>query len=199
MSMKHRPALGAVLLATAFLAGGCFNREFFDKTTIESYNLSEGDLKDIQYYTTSTLTLEYENTRSRSVVTSGNRVENEKENFVNLIVKPGETKGKAISVGANEIVIDVSHGLNLGFRPTRVSPDGRYLLDSINGQPVRHNGTILYRGKMYRVLFGEYASGNTFKRMDRPQLQYDLRSVQKHRRKVEVVEGSEPDAARRRS
>lgn len=188
-----------VVLCSVVVLAGCFRKAYFDSSTIETYGLTDNDLKAIQYFTTTPFILEYENISTDSVITRTNRVQNERERFTNLIVSREETPGRAVQVGAEEIVIDVAHGLHLGFRPAPSDPARRFFLDSINGQPVKHNGTILYRGRMFKVLFGEYLGGNRFKKAERPQLMYDLRSVLKHRREVEEVKGSEPALDFRRS
>ncbi len=178
---------------------GCFRRAYFDSSTIEKYGLTDHDLMSIQYFTTTPFILEHENVSTDSRITRSNRVQNEQEKYTNLIVSREETPGRAIQVGAEEIVIDVAHGLHLGFRPAPSDPARRFFLDSINGQPVKHNGTIMYRGRMFKVLFGEYLGGSRFKKTERPQLMYDLRSVLKHRKEVEEVKGSEPATKVRRS
>ena len=64
-----------------------------------------------------------------------------------------------------------------------------YYLQTINEQPVEHNGTIHFRGNYYKVIFGTVASDRTVEVLGRPRLLYEVSSVERYRREREEITG----------
>jgi len=75
----------------------------FTEELIQQYGLSNDDLKNLQYYTSSDITLQHELTSGRSEVTSGHILKSQQGKLIEEIDIVSGTLGVAFYVQANKL------------------------------------------------------------------------------------------------
>ena len=186
--MKKNIYFSLAFMAIIILFNGCSSIENFVRDTPFVHKLSKEDIKNIQYYISSGMVLEYKEVESESKVSGDNKVKkNEKVYKKDVVIFPN-TPGIATDVIDDAIYIQFSDDITLGFIPEDELSDSPYTVFSINGIEIKDGYSIRFRGADYTVHFGSYENG-IFAAGNTPKLQYKLSYNQKHKQDSETIKG----------
>lgn len=183
--MQVRRVLGilGLLGLQAILAAGCNLPVPFTQELRNEYDLTEEQLRHIQYYVSGPLTLRRELATDEATVTPGHQVRIVKEHRVEEIIIGRGTPGIAERVTADslDVSFEKGHHITFGCKTTdddgKERSEGRYLLYAKGWQEDR--GKVTYGGKTFYVVG---SSGDVH-------LLVDLRKIKSSKKDTRRVKG----------
>ncbi len=189
--MKKRKML---IFGTLFLLG-CSNMYTFISETPKIHDLTEEELKLVQFYISTPVSLVLEEDNSKSVVTSDKKIGMEKEVYEKDILIDKNTPGilKDFSEDSSEIIIRFADDIEIGFKPESDFSKAPYIFYSFNGQKAGNNTEVEFRGIKWNLKFGKtidsFNARRRFVSYEMPMLLYEFTSKLKEKHESEKVKG----------
>ena len=119
--------------------------------------MSDEELKFVQFYIDSPVTLEYIECRIRCKCNSRKQDKEFQFNIRKRIIIDRETPGIAVYVKTNsEVKIKFDEDLVLTFHPKNSESRSEFLLSEFNNEPINNNDKIYFRDSKYTIKYGKY-------------------------------------------
>jgi hypothetical protein len=186
--MKKNNLSCLLVFLTAILFTGCGQIKFFERNTQLAYNLSNEDVKNIQYYISSGIMLRHKEVEASSKVTGSNKIKKDEDVYQKNVIIFSNTPGIATDVQQDIIYVQFSDDIILTFKPESDLPEAAYTIFSINGEEITDGGSIKFRGSDYTVHFGDYKEG-VFYPGGIPKLQFKLSYSLDKKQDNEIIKG----------
>src|SRR5512134_2415162 len=160
-STKERKWMAAAcLLAAPLAASGCAsNRVAFTQPLRVQYDLSAEELKNLQYYLSSDVTLQRGFRSEEGEVSGSHRLVRKEGGLVEQVIVRAGTPGIATEVGETSLAVSFEPGASLffGTPPSDRDPDRKYKLSAKRWED--DYGELEYNGKTFYAVDG---SGRAF-------------------------------------
>src|ERR1700679_4194524 len=114
----------AVTALLALATAGCRSFIPFTQELRDQNNLSEADLRNLQYYVSSTITLRREVGSTGPLVTGNHKLIVVGGKTVEEIVVESYTPGICVGVGPHTLAVSFAQGASLDFSPAGFTPGG---------------------------------------------------------------------------
>ena len=183
MKMSGRTTIVMLTLGSLFLAAGCEIPIPFTQQIRNEYELTDDQLRQIQYYVSGPLTLRRELATDEATVTPGHQVRIIKEHRVEEIIIGRGTPGVAERSTADSLDVSFEEGRHITFgcksgdADSVERSDGKYMLYALGWQDDR--GKISYAGKTFYVVNN---SGEVH-------LLVNLREIKKFKKDTRYIKG----------
>ena len=178
--MVWKSALSAALLLPALLAAGCAHqRVAFTQDLRTHYDLKDGDLKNLQYYVSSDITLQRDFRREEGEISKSHKLVMKEGGLTEEVVIRSGTAGIATEVGDTFLAVSFEPGASLlfGSPPDDRDPERKYKLSARRWTD--YYGEIAYEGKIYYAIEGSR----------RAYLEVDVESLDAVEKKKKVLPG----------
>lgn len=144
-----------LILSSLLFISSCSPMEIFTNFTKAKFSLTNEDLKYVQYYLTTTVTLNrMQMTRSAGVEKDKNSLTSTSNILMQQIVIDEATQGAALNVEDNKLSVLFDKDLSFTFEPKNYDNDTPYILTEINNRQIFQSGdTVFYSGKSYIASF----------------------------------------------
>jgi hypothetical protein len=145
----------AALLAVTFSAAGCASqRVAFTHGIRTQHDLESGELKNLQYYVSSDITLERDFRREEREISKSHKLVTKEGGLVEQVVIRAGTPGIAKEVGDTSLAVSFEPGASLSFSspPTDRDPERKYKLSARRWTD--YYGEIVYDGKTFYAVEG---------------------------------------------
>ena len=145
----------AAILAVSLVAAGCApQRVAFTQGIRTHYDLGGEELKNLQYYVSSDITLQREFRREEGGISKSHTLVTKEGGLVEQVVIRAGTPGIATEVGDTALSVSFEPGSSLmfGSPPTDRDPERKYRL--LAKQWTGDAGEILYDGKVFYAVEG---------------------------------------------
>ena len=145
----------AAILAVSFVVAGCTaNRVAFTRGIRAQYELKSGDLKKLQYYVSSDITLQREFLREESEISKSHSLVRKETGIAEKVIIRARTPGVATEVGDTFIAVSFEPGESLvfGSPPTDRDPERKYKL--LAKRWTDAYGEVDYGGKTFYAVEG---------------------------------------------
>lgn len=186
--MKKTQLNCITVFITAILLTGCSQIKFFERNTQLAYNLSNEEVKNIQYYISSGIMLRHKEVEAHSKVTGSNKIKKDEDVYQKNVIIFSNTPGIATDVQQDIIYVQFSDDITLAFKPESDLPEAAYTIFSINGEEINDGCSIKFRNSDYTVHFGDYQEG-VFYAGGIPKLQFKLSYSLDKKQESEVIKG----------
>jgi hypothetical protein len=156
----RKKALAAALLAASLAVSGCASqRVAFTQHLRTQYDLTGGELKKLQYYISSDITLQRGFRSEEGEVSGGHTLVRKEGGLVEQVIVRAGTPGIATEVGETSLAVSFEPGTSLffGSPPSDRDPDRKYKLSAKRWE--EQYGELVYGGKTYYAVEG---SGQAF-------------------------------------
>ncbi len=150
---------GAAILAFSLLVAGCAPRQIaFTRGIRAYYELGSDDLKNLQYYVSSDITLQREFVREEGEVSKGHTLVAKESGLVEQVIVRAGTPGVATEVGDTYLSVSFEPGASLvfGSPASDRDPERKYKLLANRWTPAY--GEIAYGGKTFYAVGGSRAA-----------------------------------------
>lgn len=143
--------LGSGLLSFSGCAPG---RVAFTQSLREQYALSEEDLKNLQYYVSSDVTLQREFRSEEGLVSPTHRLVRKEGGLREEVILRSDTPGIAVKVGPTSLAVGFEPGASLVFGSPESDrdPERKYRLSAKRWED--HYGELEYGGKTWYAVEG---------------------------------------------
>ena len=144
-----------VLLAGSLSVAGCApQRVAFTQGIRTHYDLGSEELKNLQYYVSSDVTLQRDFRREEGEISKSHKLVTKEGGLVEEVVIPAGTPGIATEVGETSLSVSFEPGSSLifGSPPTDRDPERKYKLSA--KQWSDYYGEIVYDGKTFYAVEG---------------------------------------------
>jgi hypothetical protein len=179
MATNFRPLVVFLASVIALAFPSCAKKELFRNSTPMDYQLSQEDLRLVQYYITSNVVLKRTERKKETGVTNSNILKAEESIYSKEITVDAATAGAAVKVTPRRLSIAFERGLVMDFAPMDDRPTTPYSLIAVNGTPISKSGeAVLYQGRDYLLTFGTY-----------PMLNYKFTTTLNEKKDKESVKG----------
>ena len=145
----------AVLLAVTFSAAGCASqRVAFTQGIRTQYDLESEELKNLQYYVSSDITLQRDFRREEGEISKSHKLVKKEGGLMEQVVIHAGTPGIATEVGATSLAVSFEPGASLifGSPPSDRDPERKYKLSAKRWTD--YYGEIVYDGKTFYAVEG---------------------------------------------
>ncbi len=149
----------AAILAFSFAVAGCATQQVaFTRGFRAQYDLGTEDLKNLQYYLSSDITLQREFLREDGEISKGHELVRREWGLVERVIVRARTPGIATEVGETYLAVSFEPGASLlfGSPPTDRDPERKYKL--LANRWTGGYGEIVYGGNMYYAVEGSGAA-----------------------------------------
>ncbi len=149
----------AAILAVSFSLAGCATQQVaFTRGLRGHYELSSEDLKNLQYYLSSDITLQREFLREEGEVSKSHKLVAKESGLVEQVIIRARTPGVATEVGDTYLAVTFEPGMSLvfGSPPTDRDPERKYKL--LANRWTDTYGEIVYGGKTFYAVEGSRAA-----------------------------------------
>jgi len=156
----RKKVLAAALLAASLAVSGCASqRVAFTQHLRTQYDLTGEDLKRLQYYLSSDVTLQREFRSEEGEVSGSHTLVRKEGGLVEQVVVRAGTPGIATEAGETSLAVSFEPGVSLffGSPPADRDPDRKYKLSAKRWED--HYGELEYGGKTFYAVEG---SGRAF-------------------------------------
>ncbi len=144
-----------LFLALTFSAAGCApQRVAFTQGIRSQYALGSEELKKLQYYVSSDITLQRDFRREEGEISKSHKLVRKEGGLLEEVVIPAGTPGIATEVGETSLAVSFEPGSSLifGSPPTDRDPERIYRLSAKRWAD--YYGEILYDGKIFYAVEG---------------------------------------------
>jgi len=148
-----------VILAVSFAMAGCATQQVaFTRGIRTQYDLGSEDLKNLQYYVSSDITLQREFLREEGEISKSHKLVTKEWGLLEQVVVRARTPGVATEVGDTYLEVSFEPGMSLvfGSPPTDWDPEGKYKL--LANRWTGTYGEIVYGGKIFYAVEGSGAA-----------------------------------------
>ena len=148
-------AAAALLAVVAFSTAGCASqRVAFTQGIRTQYDLESGELKNLQYYVSSDITLQRDFRREEREISKGHKLVTKEGGLVEQVVIHAGTPGIATEVDATSLAVSFEPGASLTFgsSPTDRDPERKYKLSA--SRWTDYYGVVAYDGKTFYAVEG---------------------------------------------
>ena len=147
-----------VLAVSAALSGCATHRVAFTQGIRAQYDLGNEDLKNLQYYVSSDITLQREFRREEGEVSATHKLVAKESGLVDQVIVRAGTPGIATEVDNTFVAVSFEPGVSLmfGSPPTDWDHERRYKLVARRWTPAY--GELEYGGKIYHAVEGSRAA-----------------------------------------
>ncbi len=149
----------AALLAVSFTVAGCATYQVaFTRGIRTQYDLGAEDLKNLQYYLSTDITLQREFLREEGEISTSHRLVAMESGLVEQVIVRARTPGIATEVGDTYLAVSFEPGVSLvfGSPPADRDPQRKYKL--LANRWDRGYGEIIYGGKTFYAVDGSRAA-----------------------------------------
>ena len=161
--MRSRPPAFDALKTCAFLvmvagflslAGCAPQRVAFTQGLRTQYNLGSEDLKNLQYYVSSDITLQRDFRQEEREISTGHKLVTKEGGLVEEVLIRAGTPGIATEVGETSLAVSFEPGSSLmfGSPPTDQDPERKYKLSAKRWTD--YYGETVYDGKIFYAVEG---------------------------------------------
>jgi hypothetical protein len=152
------PFAAALVVVSVALAGCATNRVAFTQGIRTQYDLGNEDLKNLQYYVSSDITLQREFRSEEGEVSQTHKLVAKESGLVDQVIIRAGTPGIATQVEDTFLAVSFEPGVSLmfGSPPTDWDPERRYKLLAKRWTPTF--GEIDYGGKTFQAVEGSRAA-----------------------------------------
>jgi hypothetical protein len=144
-----------VLVAGSLSLAGCApQRVAFTQGIRTQYGLGGEDLKNLQYYVSSDITLQRDFRREEGEISKSHKFVTKEGGLLEEVVIPAGTPGVATEVGETSLAVSFEPGSSLifGSPPTDRDPERKYRLSAKRWAD--YYGEIVYDGKIFYAVEG---------------------------------------------
>jgi hypothetical protein len=140
----------AVILAGSLGAAGCAHQRIAFTQGIRShYNLESEELKNLQYFLSSDVTLQREFRREEGEISKTHKLVMKEGGLVEQVVIRAGTPGIATEVGDTFLAVSFEPGSSLQFGSSEKDPDPERKYKLFAKRWTEYYGEILYAGKLF--------------------------------------------------
>jgi hypothetical protein len=144
-----------VLVAGSLSIAGCApQRVAFTQGIRTHYGLGSEELKNLQYYVSSGITLQRDFRREEGEISKSHKFVTKEGGLLEEVVIPAGTPGIATEVGETSLAVSFESGSSLifGSPPTDLDPERKYKLSAKGWTD--YYGEIVYDGKIFYAVEG---------------------------------------------
>jgi hypothetical protein len=155
VASRRKQLLAVALLAASLAVSGCASqRVAFTQHLRTQYNLTDEDLKKLQYYLSSDVTLQREFRSEEGEVSGSHKLVRKEGGLVEQVFIRAGTPGIATDVGNTYLAVSFEPGASLvfGSTPSDQDPDRKYKLSAKRWED--HYGELVYGGKTFYAVDG---------------------------------------------